>query len=389
MKKQKMVNLLQHNYLSKQYLDNNELPINHNYLTQQFSDTDAIMEEIKELVQRGDFTLGQTVDELEDEFIKIAKTKYAIGVGSGTDAIFLSLKALGIDKGDEVITTPYTFYATIGAIVTAGATPVFVDVGPDYNIDPEKIEKAITPSTKAIVPVHWSGLLCDMEQIHKIAENYGLFIVEDACHAINAERNNIRAGALGSTACFSMHPLKNLNVWGDGGMIVTNSEELHEKLVLYRNHGLIDRNLCEVFSYNSRLDTLQAIVGKHLMMRVNEITDARIRHANWLDEHLNIIPEISIPIRPPRTTQVFHIYVIKVKQRDELQQFLIKNGIDAKVHYPIPMHLQPAAKKYGYKKGDFPIAEATCDSVISLPVHEFITIDQLEFIAEKISEFYQ
>lgn len=379
----------QHNYLTKQYIDNNKLPINHNYLAQQFSDTDVIIEEIRELVKRGDFTLGQAVDELEDEFRKIAKAKYSIGVGSGTDAIFLSLKVLGIDSGDEVITVPYTFYATIGAIVTAGATPVFVDIGTDYNMDPDKIERAITSRTKAIVPVHWSGLLCNMERIQKIAEEYGLFIVEDACHAINAERNNIRAGTLGSTACFSMHPLKNLNVWGDGGMIVTNSEDLHEKLLLYRNHGLIDRNSCEVFAYNSRLDTLQAIVGKHLLMRIDEITNARIRHAKWLDEHLSVIPEVSIPIRLPRTKQVFHIYVIRVKQRDELQQFLIRNGIDAKIHYPIPMHMQPAAKKYGYMRGDFPIAEATCDSVISLPVHEFLTTEQLSFMTEKISEFYQ
>ena len=212
-----------HNYLPKQYQVNNQLPINHNYLPQQFSNSEVIFDEIKELVKRGDFTLGQAVDDLEDEFKKITQTKYSIGVGSGTDAILLSLKALGIDKGDEIITVPYTFYATVGAIVTAGATPVFVDVGSDYNIDPEKIEEAITSRTKAIVPVHWSGLLCDMDPIHQIAKKYDLFIVEDACHAINAERNNIRAGALGSTACFSMHPLKNLNVWGDGGMIVTNS----------------------------------------------------------------------------------------------------------------------------------------------------------------------
>jgi len=326
---------------------------------------------------------------LEDEFKKIAQTKYAIGVGSGTDAIFLSLKALGIDKGDEVITVPYTFYATVGAIVTAGATPVFVDVGPDYNIDPENIEAAITSRTKAILPVHWSGLLCDMERIHQIAEKYDLFIVEDACHAINAQRNNMRAGTLGSTACFSMHPLKNLNVWGDGGMIVTNSKKLYKKLVLLRNHGLIDRDLCEVFAYNSRLDTLQAIVGKHLLMRIDEITNTRIQNANYFDKHLSTIPQITVPVRLPNTRQVFHIYVIRVEQRDELQQFLIKEGIDAKVHYPVPMHLQPAAKKYGYGEGDFPLAETMCKSILSLPVHEFINMDQLEFVVDKIIDFYR
>ena len=388
MKEQKIATL-QYNYLPKQYQANNQLPINHNYLPQQFSDSEAIIDEIKELVKRGDFTLGQAVDDLEDEFKKITQTKFAIGVGSGTDAIFLSLKAAGIDKGHEVITVPYTFYATIGAIVTAGATPVFVDVGPDYNIDPEKIEAAITSRTKAIVPVHWSGLLCDMDRIHKIAEKYNLFIVEDACHAINAQRNNIRAGTLGSTACFSMHPLKNLNVWGDGGMIVTNSKKLYKKLMLLRNHGLVGRDLCELFAYNSRLDTLQAIVGKYLLMRIDEITKARIGNANYFDEHLTNIPQITVPVRFPNTRQVFHIYVIRVEQRDELQQFLIEQGIDAKVHYPVPMHLQPAAKKYGYKEGDFPLAEAICKSILSLPVHEFINMDQREFIVDKIIDFYR
>ena len=388
MKEQKIATL-QYNYLPKQYQANNQLPINHNYLPQQFSDSEVIIDEIKELVKRGDFTLGQAVDDLEDEFKKITQTKFAIGVGSGTDAIFLSLKAAGIDKGHEVITVPYTFYATIGAIVTAGATPVFVDVGPDYNIDPEKIEAAITSRTKAIVPVHWSGLLCDMDRIHKIAEKYNLFIVEDACHAINAQRNNIRAGTLGSTACFSMHPLKNLNVWGDGGMIVTNSKKLYKKLMLLRNHGLVGRDLCELFAYNSRLDTLQAIVGKYLLMRIDEITKARIGNANYFDEHLTNIPQITVPVRFPNTRQVFHIYVIRVEQRDELQQFLIEQGIDAKVHYPVPMHLQPAAKKYGYKEGDFPLAEAICKSILSLPVHEFINMDQREFIVDKIIDFYR
>ena len=380
--------ILQKNYLPKQYQADHKLPINHNYLPQQFSDSGAIIDEIKELVKRGDFTLGQAVDELEDEFKKLTKTKYAIGVGSGTDAIFLSLKAVGIDKGDEVITVPYTFHATIGAIATAGATPVFVDVGLDYNMDPEQIEKAITSRTKAIVPVHWSGLLCDMKRINKIAEQYNLFIVEDACHAINAQRNNMWAGTLGSTACFSMHPLKNLNVWGDGGMIVTKSEKLHKKLMLLRNHGLINRDLCEVFAYNSRLDTLQAIVGQHLLKRINEITKARIENANYFDKHFSTIPQIILPVRPPDSKQVFHIYVIRVEQRDKLQLFLIEHGIDAKIHYPVPMHLQPAAKEFGYKKGDFPTAEAICNSAISLPVHEFITPEQREFMIEKITEFY-
>lgn len=377
-----------HNYLPEQYQTNSQLSINHNYLPQQFSDSNTIFEEIRELVKRGDFTLGQAVDDLEEEFKKITQTKNAIGVGSGTDAIFLSLKALGIDKGDEVITVPYTFYATVGPIVTAGARPVFVDIGSDYNMDPEKIEAAITSRTKAILPVHWSGLICDMEHISLIAEKHGLTIVEDACHAIYAERDGKRAGAYGATACFSMHPLKNLNVWGDGGVIVTNSKELHDRLVLLRNHGLVNRDLCEVFAYNSRLDTLQAIVGKHLIRQVDHITQTRIDNATYFDEQLSAIPQITIPTRNSETKQVFHIYVIRAEKRNELQRFLMDKGVDAKIHYPVPMHLQPAAKEYGYKEGDFPVAEATCKSVISLPVHEFITQEQREFVVEQVKQFY-
>lgn len=380
---------VKHNFLPEQYKKDGQLGINHNYLQQQFADYPEIFKKIEALIVRGDYTLGAAVDEFEEEFRKITGTRYAIGVGSGTDALFLSLKALGIDKGDEVITTAFTFYATIGAIVTAGATPVFVDIGPDYNIDPEKIEAAITPRTKALLPVHWSGLICDMQRIKAIADKHNLKIVEDACHAIQAEYGDTRAGHYADTAAFSMHPLKNLNVWGDGGVIATNSEELHRKLVLLRNHGLIDRDRCQVFAYNSRLDTLQAIVALHLMQKLGTITGNRIEHATLYDRLLGQIPGITVPARDPNKKQVFHIYSVLAERRDELQQFLIQAGIDAKVHYPIPMHLQPAAAEYGYKVGDFPVAERTANHTISLPVHEFITTADVEYVAGKVSEFYR
>ena len=323
---------INHNFLPKQYKLTTELPINHNYLPLQFQDSEEVINEIRKLVVRGDFTLGSAVNEFEEEFKKITNSRYAIGVGSGTDALFLSLKALGIKEGDEVITTPYTFYATIGAIVTAGAIPKFIDIGNDYNIDPNLIEDAITPNTKAIVPVHWSGLICDMDSIRDIAVRHNLSIVEDACHAINAKRNNKTAGSIGNIACFSMHPLKNLNVWGDGGIIVTNSKELHDKLVLLRNHGLRDRDICDVFAYNSRLDTLQAIVGNHYIKKIDHITDMRISNASYYDKQLSGFPQIIIPSRFKSNKQVFHLYCIRVDRRDDLQKYLISNGIDAKVH---------------------------------------------------------
>ena len=377
------------NFLPNQYKQTEKLPINHNYLREQFRNSNKIFHEIKMLNFNTDYTLGKKVNSVEKKFAKITNCKYAIGVGSGTDAITLSLKSLGIKSGDEVITPSYTFYATVGAIVQAGAKPVFVDISNDLNIDISKIEKSITPKTKAIVPVHWSGQICDMKNIRKIAKKNKLFIVEDACHAIKATRDNYKAGKYSDSACFSMHPLKNLNVWGDGGFIVTNSKKLYENLLLIRNHGLINRDTCKVFAGNSRLDTIQAIVADNLLRKLNNITSKRIRNAKIFDKELSKISEINIPKRFKNSQHVFHIYVIKVKKRDKLKSYLISKGIDAKIHYPVPMHLQPAAKKYKYKKGDFPHSESVCKNVISLPVHEFITKKQLMYTINCIKNFYK
>jgi len=376
------------NFLPSQYKQTNALPINHNYLNQQFADYETIFQKIKQVVLKGDFTLGSSVDELEENFARITQTKYAIGVGSGTDAIFLSLKALGIKEGDEVITTPFTFFATIGAIVTAGAKPVFADVGEDYNIDPNQIEAKITNKTKAILPVHWSGKPCHMEDIVAIANRHQINVVEDACHAIKATYRGKPAGSFGQTGCFSFHPLKNLNVWGDGGIIVTNSDDLANKLKLMRNHGLKNRDECVMFSYNSRLDTLQAVVAQHLLEKINFITDSRINHANFYDQHLADVKGVTIALRENFIKQVYHLYCIQCDDRDNLQAFLIKNGIDAKVHYPIPMHLQPAASYLGYKPGDFPVCEKMANHTLSLPVHEFLSQKDLNLVVSKIKEFY-
>ncbi len=340
-------------------------------------------------MQKGDYTLGQDVNEFEQKICSLTGAKYCLGVGSGTDALFLSLKAVGITSGDEVITTPYTFFATVGAIVATGATPIFVDIGDDYNINPSLIEAAITAKTKAILPVHWSGIPCKMDQIMALAEKHHLKVIEDACHAINGKYKGKAPGTFGEAGCFSMHPLKNINVWGDGGFIITNNKKIHDKLVLLRNHGLINRDECARYAYNSRLDSIQAIVANHLLQKIDFITEARIDNARFFDQELAEISQISIPHRSPDSKIVFHIYVIKAERREELRIFLVENGIDAKVHYPLPLHLQPASQIYGYKKGDFPIAEETCDSVISLPVHEFITRPQQKYIVEKIKEFYQ
>ena len=376
------------NFLPEQYRPNNKLEINHNYLNQQLSDHEIIWSKMRKVIERGDFTLGSEVDLLEKEYAHISGTKHAVSVGSGTDAIFLSLKALGVGNGDEVITTTFTFYATIGAIVTAGAKPIFCDIRPDYNIDPYEIESKITSATKAIVPVHWSGKPCDMDVIEKIGKKYNLPIVADACHAIGASYKGRTAGSLGQLACFSFHPLKNLNVWGDGGIITTNSEELADKLRLMRNHGLVGRDECHVFAYNSRLDTIQAVVARHLLEKINHITESRVAHADYFDKNLSSVSQINVPKRDSNIYQVYHIYSICCERRDELQNYLRENGVDAKVHYPIPMHLQFAASYLGHTKGDFPIAERVANSTISLPVHEFISREQQDHVINLIKDFY-
>jgi dTDP-4-amino-4,6-dideoxygalactose transaminase len=376
------------NFLVRQYEATGGLAVNHNYLTEQFSDYDEIFRKIALLVERGDYTLGTAVADFETRFAEIAGVRFALGVGSGTDALFLSLKAIGVKPGDEVITTPYTFFATIGAIVTAGATPVFVDVKDDYNIDPAQIADAITQKTKAILPVHWSGYACDMDELLIVADEHGLHIIEDACHGIKAAYKGTPLGSFGVAGCFSMHPLKNLNVWGDGGVIVTNDEGLYAQLSLMRNHGLINRDECTLFGYNSRLDTIQAIVANHMLDKIDSITKSRQENSLYFDERLAEISQITVPERDSEKQHVFHIYVVRAERRDDLQAFLVGSGIDAKVHYPVPMHLQPAAQEFGYSKGAFPRAEAICDSVISLPVHEFITRAQQDFVVDKIKEFY-
>ena len=349
-----------------------------------------ILKDIKELLLKtGDFTLGKQVRIFEERFAKLCHTKYAVGVNSGTDALFLSLKAVGIGPQDEVITVPNTFIATVGAIVATGARPVFVDVQDDYNINPDLIEKAITPRTKAIIPVHLTGNPADMPKIIDIAKKRNLFVIEDAAQAISASIDGKPVGSFGITGCFSMHPLKNLNVWGDGGVITTNSDEIYKKLILLRNHGLKTRDEVEIFGYNSRLDTLQAIVANRLMNVLDKITNKRIENAKKYDEAFSKIPEIKVPPRKKNVKQVYHTYVIQVEKRDQLIKYLEENGIEAKIHYPIPVHLQNAAKYLGYKEGDFPVCEEQTKKIITLPVHQHLSDEQLEYVIKTVKQFYE
>jgi aminotransferase EvaB len=378
------------NFLPSEYKKNEKLRINHSYLVEQFSDYTKVFKEIEKVVKKGDYTLGKEVDLCEKNFAKRTGAKFAISVGNGTDALLLSLKALGVGQGDEVITVPYTFVATVGSIVTAGAKPVFVDVKDDYNIDENQIVSAITKKTKAIMPVHWAGRPCEMDKILSIAKKYNLKVVQDSAHIIGAKYKNNYLVNYGDVCTYSMHPLKNLNVWGDGGFIVTNKKELAKKLYLIRNHGLKDRNNVEIFGYNSRLDTIQAAVANYKMkFKLDNITKKRIENSKLLDKLLAKNENVILVKREKYLKEVFHLYHINVNKRDSLQKFLIKNDIDAKVHYPIPIHLQKAAKFLKYKKGDFPVSEKLAKTSLSLPVHEFINKKHVAHVVNTINKFYK
>ncbi len=378
------------NFLPKQYKKTTNLKINHSYLVEQFADYSRIFKQIEKVVKKGDYTLGQKVNEFEKNFAKRVGAKFVIAVGNGTDALYLGLKSLNIGEGDEVITVPYSFIATAGSIATTGAKPVFVDIKDDYNIDETKIVSAITKKTKAIMPVIWAGRPCEMDKIKRIAKKYKLKIIQDASQGIDSRFKKKQLINYGDICTYSMHPLKNLNIWGDGGFIATNNKKIADKLYLLRNHGLENRNNSKVFGYNSRLDTIQAVVANYkLKNKLNNITNKRIKNSKLLDKLLKNNKNVKTVKRLGHLKETFHLYHINVKQRDKLQKYLIKNSIDAKVHYPIPIHLQTAAKYLKYKKGDFPVAEKVAKTSLSLPVHEFIKEKDFKHMAKLIHRFYQ
>jgi dTDP-4-amino-4,6-dideoxygalactose transaminase len=359
------------------------------YLDRQFADLDAYLEDVRALVKTGDFTLGKPLTEFEERFAGKTGMPHAIGVGTGTDAIIMPMKLSGIGPGDEVITTTMTFYATVGAIVATGARPVLVDSEEGFMIDPDKIEAAITPRTKGIVTVTFSGNVPDMERIKTIADKHGLMIFEDSCQSIGAQLNGKPMGSWGESAAYSLHPLKNLNVWADGGVVTTRSAELARKLRLYRNHGLVNRDEIEFFGINCRLDTIQAVVANRLIAQLDFITQTRIKNAATYDAAWADIPDcVQVPVRRPGVKHVYHLYMVRVKRRDELLNFLQQRGIEAKIHYPKPIHLQPAAASLGYKLGDFPKAEADCGCIITLPAHQHLTAEEIDFTIRSVHDFY-
>jgi aminotransferase EvaB len=357
-------------------------------ITQQFND-ESLFSVIREGLQKGQFILGPEVQSFESRFAKFCGTNYALGLNSGTDALFLALKALNVGPGDEVVTVPNTFVATVGAIVQAGAKPVFVDVNEEYNMDVHLIEGVITERTKAVLPVHLTGNPSDMTGVLGVAKRHGLYVIEDAAQAVGASIKSQSVGSFGTAGCFSLHPLKNLNVCGDGGVLVTDSEAIVEKAGLLRNHGLKNRDEVEVYGFNSRLDTLQAMIAHWGMDRLDRVTEARIKNAKKYDEALSeMVPFIKIPPRGENVRQVFHTYVIQAMNRDQLMVYLGQNGIETKIHYPIPIHLQKASQYLGYKEGDFPVCEKQAEEILSLPIHQYLGKEQLDYVIDRIKRFY-
>jgi len=331
------------------------------------------------------FVMGKQIDLFEEAICKYLKVRYAVGVASGTDALVLALCALGIEKGDEVITTPFTFIATAEAISRVGAKPVFCDIGEDYNIDTAKIEEKITPKTKAILPVHLYGLPCDMDKLIAIASGYNLKVIEDCAQSFGAEYKGKKVGSIGHCGALSFFPAKNLGCCGDGGMVVTNSEDIAKKLRMLRNHGSSDKYCYSIHGFNSRLDTLQAAILNVKLEYIDGWVNKRIENARTYGRLLDSFPGILLPKVPAGLKHGFNYYTIRVMSgRDDLQAKLRKKGITSAVYYPLSLHLQKVFVDLKYKPGDFPEAERAQSQVLSLPMYPELTDNQMSSIAQSI-----
>jgi dTDP-4-amino-4,6-dideoxygalactose transaminase len=348
-----------------------------------------ILDRIGKLLDNGQFIMGEELAAFEKSFAELCGVKYALGLANGTDALFLALMALGIGKGDEVITAPNSFLASASSVAIAGATPVFADVLDDFNLDPAQVEKAITSRTKAMIVVHLTGRPAKMDELMAIAKKHNLHVIEDCAQAIGSTYDGKGVGSFGTFGCFSLHPLKNLAACGDGGMITTNDDALYQHLLKSRNHGLRNRDECELWSYNSRLDNLQAAILNVKLKELGKWTARRRAIASMYQQKLNGVGDLIVPKDAGKEKAVYHTFIIQTSKRDALKQYLADHGIDTKVHYPIPIHLQDAAKYLGYKKGDFPVTERHTATMMSLPVFAELTDEQVNYVADTIISFYR
>jgi dTDP-4-amino-4,6-dideoxygalactose transaminase len=342
---------------------------------------------VRRVMARGDFILGEDVARFEEEFAGYCGAKCAVGVDSGLSALELSLRALGIGPGDEVIVPTQTFIASAAAVTFAGAQPVLVDVDPStYCIDVEQVEAAVTPRTRAIIPVHLYGLPAEMNGLLRVAEKHSLVVIEDACQAHGASYKGRRTGSLGHAAAFSFYPSKNLGGFGDGGMAVTGDEGIAEKIRAMRNCGQTLKNRHELSPFNHRLDTIQAAILRVKLRYLDRWNEARRQSA---DSYSALLGEAGVV--PPRESldcvHVYHLYVVRSLERDALQAHLRERGIDTGIHYPTPVHLQPFYADGGYRCGQFPVAERLCKEILSLPMFPGMSDQQVQYVAEQVVEF--
>jgi len=349
---------------------------------------DEAMRAISEVCDGQSFALGPAVAEFEEKIAVYCNSKHAIGVSSGTDALIVGLMALGIKPGDEVITTPFTFFATAGSVVRLGAKPVFVDVERDsYNIEASAIEEKITEKTRAIVPVHLFGQVAQMKAIMEIARRHNLAVIEDAAQAIGASQDGIKCGNFGDCGCFSFYPAKNLGGFGDGGLVTTNREDLAQKIRVLRDHGQNPRYFYKMIGGNFRLDGIQGAVLTVKLKYLDGWNEKRRHNAVLYDSLF-----ADSPVKPPKldanNVSIYHQYTITVPERDKLQKFLAENNIGSAIFYPKPLHLQECFSDLGYRPGDFPIAERLCNKVLSLPIYPELVPDQVEYVAKTVLKFY-
>ena len=357
-------------------------------ISQHSSIKELILTAVEEVLDHGQFVNGEETTAFEKAFAQLCEVQFAVGVNSGTDGLILALHALGVGFGDEVITSPNSFVASSSCISWVGARPVFVDVKEDYNMDPTQIEDKITPRTKAILPIHLTGRPAEMQMILEIAERHNLYVIEDCSQAVSAEYYSKCVGSFGTIGAFSLHPLKTLNACGDSGIITTDDVDIYEELLLLRNHGLRNRDNCVTWGFNSRLDSVQAAILLIKMDYLDLWTNKRISNAKYYQKELSEVDAIKLPKDKPYEKAVYHTFVIEMDNRDALRSYLLEHGIETSVHYPVPIHLQAAAKDLGYKRGDFPVTEKQSERILSLPVHQNLQDDDLDHVVKTIKAFY-
>ena len=358
-----------------------------NLKAQWIEDKDILLPIIESVLSNGKYVGGEEIEVFEENVSKVCGTKFSVALNSGTDALTLALYLLGVRRGDEVITPPNSFIASTSVIVHLGAKPVFVDVLPDQNINPDLIENAITNKTKAIMPVHLTGRICEMKKICDISKKHNIPIVEDAAQSVASMYYKKKSGSFGKIGCFSAHPLKNLNGCGDGGFITTNDQAIYQKAKEMRNHGMSNRNVVNQFGFLSRMDVLQAAILNYRLKKLNQVIEKRRNNAKFYFEKLDK-DNFLLSNEKEYQFNTYHTFVLQTEVREKIMRYLKNLGIETAIHYPIPIHLQPAAKYLNYNKDDFPVTENQCQKILTLPIHQNLKKQELEYVVKSLNNYF-